>query len=90
MCPAPNEDKFAYNSEDAEIQGLSVTVGRMFAKAWHDVKQGHVNMSYALNLLEAYKNLRRALPLAESRWDDTLMSRHIGSTAAWKATQGMA
>ncbi len=48
--PAPNEDKFAYNSEDAEIQGLSVTVGRMFAKAWQDVKNGHANMSYALRV----------------------------------------
>ena len=90
MCPAPNEDKFAYNSEDAEIQGLSVTVGRMFSKAWREAKNGTASMSYALNLLEAYKNLRRALPLAQSKWDDTLTTRHIGSTAAWKATQGLA
>ena len=90
MCPAPNEDKFAYNSEDAEIQGLSVTVGRRFSKAWREAKNGTASMSYALNLLEAYKNLRRALPLAQSKWDDSLMTRHIGSTAAWKATQGMA
>jgi len=90
MCPAPNEDKFAYNTEDAEIQGLSVTVGRMFSKAWREAKNGTANLSYALNLLEAYKNLRRALPLAQSKWDDSLMTRHIGSTAAWKATQGMA
>ena len=71
---------FEYNSTEAKIQGLSVQVGELIADLW---KQGSYDSDHAL---EAYKSLRRLLP-REYEWNSD--SRHIGATAAYKATQGM-
>ena len=72
---------FEYNTTEAKIQGLSVQVGELFADLW---KSGSGESHEAL---EAYKSLRRLLP-RESDWNSD--SRHIGATAAHKATQGVA
>ena len=71
---------FEYNTTEAKIQGLSVQVGELFADLW---KAGSLESDHAL---EAYKSLRRLLP-TEEKWDGS--SRHIGATAAHKATQGV-
>ena len=71
---------FEYNQTEAKIQGLSVQVGELFADLW---KAGSLESADAL---EAYKSLRRLLP-TEEKWDGS--SRHIGATAAHKATQGV-
>ena len=71
---------FEYNTTEAKIQGLSVQVGELFADLW---KQGSYESDHAL---EAYKSLRRLLP-TEQKWDGS--ERHIGATAAHKATQGV-
>ena len=68
---------FEYNTREAKIQGLSVQVSELFADLW---KSGS-NESH--EALEAYKSLRRLLPM-ESFGSD----RHMGATAAHKATQG--
>ena len=68
---------FETNTTEAKIQGLSVQVGELFADLW---KQGSYESDHAL---EAYKSLRRLLPV------DSWTGRHQGATAAHKATQGM-
>ena len=73
---------FAYNTRNAKIQGLSVQVGELFADMYRDRSQD-INGN-SLEALEAYKSLRRLLP---REWGD-LASRHVGATAAHKATQG--
>ena len=67
---------FEYNTTEAKIQGLSIQVGELFADLW---KQGSYESD---NALEAYKSLRRLLPT------ESFSDRHIGATAAHKATQG--
>ena len=67
---------FDTNKTEAKIQGLSVQVGELFADLW---KQGSYESDHAL---EAYKSLRRLLPT------ELTSDRHIGATAAHKATQG--
>ena len=67
---------FEYNTTEAKIQGLSVQVGELFADLW---KSGSYESDHAL---EAYKSLRRLLPT------ESFSDRHIGATAAHKATQG--
>ena len=67
---------FETNTTEAKIQGLSVQVGELFADLW---KQGSYESDHAL---EAYKSLRRLLPT------EAYSDRHIGATAAHKATQG--
>ena len=69
---------FEYNTTEAKIQGLSVQVGELFADLW---KAGSYESE---NALEAYKSLRRLLPM------DDYSGRHQGATAAHKATQGVA
>ena len=69
---------FEYNTTEAKIQGLSVQVGELFADLW---KSGSFESDHAL---EAYKSLRRLLPV------DSWTGRHQGATAAHKATQGTA
>ena len=68
--------RFEHNTLEAKIQGLSVQVGELFADLW---KSGSYESDHAL---EAYKSLRRLLPL------ENFSDRHIGATAAHKATQG--
>ena len=72
---------FHYNTRNAKIQGLSVQVGELFADLYKDGTS-----TESLEALEAYKSLRRLLP-REYEWTDS--SRHIGATAAHKATQGV-
>jgi hypothetical protein len=67
---------FETNKTEAKIQGLSVQVGELFADLW---KQGSYESDHAL---EAYKSLRRLLPT------ESFSDRHVGATAAHKATQG--
>ena len=67
---------FEYNTLEAKIQGLSVQVGELFADLW---KSGSYESE---NALEAYKSLRRLLPT------ESFSDRHVGATAAHKATQG--
>jgi hypothetical protein len=67
---------FEYNTTEAKIQGLSIQVGELFADLW---KQGSYESD---NALEAYKSLRRLLPTED------FSDRHVGATAAHKATQG--
>ena len=67
---------FSYNADQAEIQGLSVQVGELFADLYRN------NDDSALEALEAYKSLRRCLPM------DANGKRHLGSTAAHHSTQG--
>ena len=74
-------NQFGYNTLQAKIQGLSVQVGELFADLYRDGTAG----KEALECLEAYKSLRRLLP-RERDWDND--SRHVGATAAHKATQG--
>ena len=69
---------FEHNTTEAKIQGLSVQVGELFADLW---KSGSNESGHAL---EAYKSLRRLLPV------DSWTGRHQGATAAHKATQGYA
>ena len=75
------QNAFGYDARQAKIQGLSVQVGELFADLYKDTSA----QSEALEALEAYKSLRRLLP-REYDWDSK--SRHIGATAAYKATQG--
>ena len=73
---------FEYNTREALIQGLAVQTGKLFADLYTN---GTAQQSD--DALEAYKSLRRLLP-RESDWNSD--SRHIGATAAHKATQGIA
>ncbi len=75
------QNAFSYDARQAKIQGLSVQVGELFADLYRDGAAG----TEALECLEAYKSLRRLLP-RECEWVDD--SRHVGATAAHKATQG--
>ena len=71
-------NQFGYNTLEAKIQGLRVQVGELFADLYKDTSA----QSEALEALEAYKSLRRLLPT------ESFSDRHIGATAAHKATQG--
>jgi len=74
-------DSFTYNTRNALIQGMSVQAGKLFADLYSN---GTAQQSE--DALEAYKSLRRLLP-SEQKWDGS--HRHIGATAAHKATQGV-
>ena len=73
---------FEYNTREALIQGLSIQAGKLFADLY-----SNGSALESETALEAYKSLRRLLP-REYDWDSS--SRHIGATAAHKATQAMA
>ena len=72
---------FHTNKKNAKIQGLSIQAGELFAELYNDSGS---TATVTLEALEAYKSLRRLLP-REAEWDSE--SRHIGATAAHKATQ---
>ena len=76
------QNAFGYDARQAKIQGLSVQVGELFADMYGD--NGAKNTD-TLEVLEAYKSLRRLLP----REFENGASRHIGASAAHKATQGV-
>ena len=69
-----------YNTREALIQGLSVQTGKLFADLYTN---GTAQQSD--DALEAYKSLRRLLPT-----ENYGSGRHVGATAAHKATQGVA
>ena len=71
---------FEYNTREALIQGLSIQAGKLFADLY-----SNGSALESETALEAYKNLRRLLP-TENSWS----GRHVGATAAHKATQGIA
>ena len=71
---------FEYNTREALIQGLSVQAGKLFADLYTN---GTAQQSD--DALEAYKSLRRLLPT-----ENYGSGRHVGATAAHKATQGVA
>tara|TARA_R110000796_G_scaffold9573_7_gene32614 strand:+ start:2432 stop:2782 length:351 start_codon:yes stop_codon:yes gene_type:complete len=71
---------FSFNKTQAKIHGLSIQVGELFADLY---RSGSSNGTESEHALEAYKSLRRALPMQHTDPD-----RHVGSTAAHKATQG--
>jgi len=71
---------FSFNKTQAKIHGLSIQVGELFADLY---RSGSLNVDETENALEAYKSLRRALPT------QPYSDRHVGSTAAHKATQGL-
>ena len=77
------QNAFGYDARQAKIQGLSVQVGELFADIYQD--NGSKNTD-TLEALEAYKSLRRLLP---REFDFEPKSRHIGASAAHKATQGV-
>ena len=77
----PMKSTFAYNPKNAKIQGLSVQVGELFNQLYR--KHGE-NSTESFHALEAYKSLRRLLP-----YEYRPGGRHIGATAAHKATQGV-
>ena len=77
------KNDFSFNKTQAKIQGLSIQVGELFS---HLYLQNGMNPSTdSLEALEAYKSLRRLLP---REYDFEADSRHVGATAAHKATQG--
>ena len=76
------QNAFGYDARQAKIQGLSVQVGELFADMY---KSNGADATATLEALEAYKSLRRLLP-RESEWSP--QSRHVGASAAHKATQG--
>ena len=78
------KNDFHYNSRNAKIQGLSVQVGELFADMYRDRSLDISGDS--MEALEAYKSLRRLLP-KELDWMGQ-ETRHVGATAAHKATQG--
>lgn len=67
---------FNKNALAAKIQGLSVQVGELFADLYEDPSTNADSME----CLEAYKSLRRLLPMDGDR--------HQGASAAHHATQG--
>ena len=71
---------FSFNKTQAKIHGLSIQVGELFADLY---RSGSASSDETEHALEAYKSLRRALPLEAS-----YSERHVGATAAHKATQG--
>jgi len=73
---------FEYNTRQALIQGLSIQAGKLFADLY-----SNGSALESETALEAYKNLRRLLPMEVDYAGD---NRHIGATAAHKATQGIA
>ncbi len=77
-------NEFSFNMTQAKIHGLSVQVGELFADLYR-APGGSLPGADSLEALEAYKSLRRLLP-REYDWDES--SRHVGATAAHKATQG--
>jgi len=75
-------ENFAYNPQQAKIQGLSIQVGELFSDLYKKHGEDH---EQSLNALESYKFLRRLLPREGLR---QFGGRHIGASAAHKATQG--
>lgn len=79
---------FSNDATMAQLQGISVQLGDIFARVYRDSKRdvqlGDGSYTYlSEQILEAYKEVRRCLP-REGGKD----SRHVGRAAAHSATQG--
>tara|TARA_R110000772_G_scaffold216827_2_gene327298 strand:+ start:242 stop:475 length:234 start_codon:yes stop_codon:yes gene_type:complete len=74
------ENDFHVNRRNAKIQGLSVMAGELYAELYKS--ESYLDHLASDEALEAYKSLRRLLPMREDG------KRHIGARAAYKATQG--
>jgi hypothetical protein len=77
------KNDFSFNKTQAKIQGLSIQIGELFSHLY--LQNGMKPNEDSLEALEAYKSLRRLLP---REYDWVPDSRHVGATAAHKATQG--
>ena len=73
---------FDNNTQHAKIQGLSIQAGELFSELYADSRVDAETFEHAL---EAYKSLRRLLPLTETSWSSD--QRHIGHRAAHNSTQ---
>ena len=73
---------FDNNTQHAKIQGLSIQAGELFSELYADSRVDSETTEHAL---EAYKSLRRLLPLTEWSWASD--HRHIGHRAAHNSTQ---
>ena len=74
------ESDFHVNRRNAKIQGLSVMAGELYAELYKS--ESYLDHLASDEALEAYKSLRRLLPMEDCG------KRHIGARAAYKATQG--
>ena len=79
---------FSNDATMAQLQGISVQLGDIFARVYRDSKKDvQLDGSYtylSLQILEAYKEVRRCLP----REGNFKNARHLGADAAHSATQG--
>ena len=64
---------FDNNTQHAKIQGLSIQAGELFSELYADSRVDSETTEHAL---EAYKSLRRLLPLTEWSWA-------LGSSPYW-------
>jgi len=71
---------FHLNRRNAKIQGLSIMVAEVYQQLY--TSDSYLDHLASDEALEAYKSLRRLLPMNEEG------DRHIGHKAAHKATQG--
>ena len=72
---------FSNDATLAQLQGISVELGDIFARLYRNTS---LNSEDVDQVLEAYKAVRRCLP----REDEHPDNRHIGRKAAHAATQG--
>lgn len=80
---------FSNDATMAQLQGISVQLGDIFARVYRDTKKdvqlGDGSYTYlSEQILEAYKEVRRCLP----REGNFKGARHLGASAAHSATQG--
>ena len=79
---------FSNDATMAQLQGISVQLGDLFARVYRDSnKDVQIDGGYtylSLQILEAYKEVRRCLP----REGNFKGARHLGASAAHSATQG--
>ena len=72
---------FSNDATLAQLQGISVELGDIFARIYRD---RNTDANDVDDVLEAYKAVRRCLPREGEHPDN----RHIGRQAAHAATQG--
>jgi hypothetical protein len=79
---------FSTDATMAQLQGISVQLGDIFARVYRDsnkdVQLDGSPTYLSLQILEAYKEVRRCLP----REGNYKGARHLGASAAHSATQG--
>lgn len=75
---------FETNDLNAKIHGLSIMAGEVYHELYKE-SYSTENFERTENALEAYKSLRRLLPIVLNH---NGIERHQGHTAAHYATQG--